>query len=153
MLNDRILSVQVPRGVRVTLCGDANFGGTCVTVDQPVPNTQALGGAAGVSSLSSDPAGGPPGARAGAPQGQRGPQFGAPQPGPPPPQFGGRDGGPPPGAGGGRGDRRGEMFELRRACEAGDTRACVQFGIIIGENRERRSQWRRENPELFWWER
>ena len=45
------------------------------------------------------------------------------------------------------------MFELRRACEAGDTRACVQFGIIIGENRERRSQWRRENPELFWWER
>ena len=39
------------------------------------------------------------------------------------------------------------------ACEAGDTRACVQFGIIIGENRERRAQWRRESPELFWWER
>jgi hypothetical protein len=52
-----------------------------------------------------------------------------------------------------RGDRRREMFQLRRACEDGDTRACVQFGIIIGENRERRAQWRRENPELFWWER
>jgi hypothetical protein len=51
------------------------------------------------------------------------------------------------------GTRRREMFQLRRACEDGDTRACVQFGIIIGENRERRAQWRRESPELFWWER
>ena len=27
------------------------------------------------------------------------------------------------------------------------------FGIIIGENRERRAQWRRESPDFFWWER
>jgi hypothetical protein len=45
------------------------------------------------------------------------------------------------------------MMTLRRECEAGDTRACVQFGIIIGENRERRAQWRQEAPDLFWWER
>ena len=153
-LNDRIRSVQVPPGLRVTLCGDGNFAGTCVTVTQSVPNTQSLGGAAGISSLSSEGGGraGPP------PDGSRRQQFGGPQqppPGPPPrgPQYGAQQpSGPPPGMGD-RGDRRREMFELRRACEDGDTRACVRFGIIIGENRERRAQWRRESPELFWWER
>jgi hypothetical protein len=56
-----------------------------------------------------------------------------------------------------RGERRDElrerMLELRAACEDGDRRSCIRFGIIIGENRERRAQWRRENPDLFWWER
>ena len=51
------------------------------------------------------------------------------------------------------GDPRARMFELRGRCEDGDTRACVRLGIIIGENRERRAQWAREHPELFWWER
>ena len=61
---------------------------------------------------------------------------------------------PPPGPPGGRFDElRERMFDLRRACEDGDRRACVRFGIIIGENRERRAQWRREHPDLFWWER
>jgi len=52
-----------------------------------------------------------------------------------------------------RDELRARMFELREACEDGDKRACVRFGIIIGENRERRAQWRRENPELFSYER
>jgi hypothetical protein len=43
------------------------------------------------------------------------------------------------------------MFRLHRACEAGDRRACVHFGMIIGENREHREEWRREHPELFSW--
>jgi hypothetical protein len=62
---------------------------------------------------------------------------------------------PPPGPPGGRrsDEMRERMFDLRRACEDGDRRACIRFGIIIGENRERRAQWRRENPDLFWWER
>ncbi|SRR6266540_7467465 len=65
---------------------------------------------------------------------------------------------PPPGPpGGDRGQRwdetRERMFALRTACEDGDRRACIRFGIIIGENRERRAQWRRETPDLFWWER
>ena len=51
------------------------------------------------------------------------------------------------------GDLRTRMLELRQACEDGDTRACVKLGIIIGENRERRAQWRRENPEVFFYER
>jgi len=56
-----------------------------------------------------------------------------------------------------RGERRDElrerMLELRAACDDGDRRSCIRFGIIIGENRERRAQWRRESPDVFWWER
>jgi hypothetical protein len=44
------------------------------------------------------------------------------------------------------------MFRLHRACEAGDQRACIQFGMVVGENREHREGWRREHPELFGWE-
>ena len=48
------------------------------------------------------------------------------------------------------GDR---MMQLREGCEDGDRRACVRLGIIIGENRERRASWRREHPEVFFYER
>jgi hypothetical protein len=65
-------------------------------------------------------------------------------PPPPPPRRG------PPVAGG---ELRGRMLELRGACEDGDLRSCVRLGIIIGENRERRAQWRREHPEVFFYER
>jgi hypothetical protein len=61
---------------------------------------------------------------------------------------------PPPGAEDARRDEiRERMFELRSACEDGERRACVRLGIIIGENRERRAEWRHEHPELFWWDR
>jgi hypothetical protein len=94
-----------------------------------------------------------------------------PPPPPPPEQYRGRreeefrrgeeyrERLPPPGPGA-QGDRgqhwdeiRERMSELRTACEDGDRRACIRFGIIIGENRERRAQWRREQPDMFWWER
>jgi hypothetical protein len=52
-----------------------------------------------------------------------------------------------------RDELRDRMFELREACEDGDKRACVRLGIIIGENRERRAAWRRDHPELFFYER
>jgi hypothetical protein len=45
------------------------------------------------------------------------------------------------------------MLELRERCEEGDRRACVRLGILIGENRERRAAWRREHPEVFFYER
>jgi hypothetical protein len=45
------------------------------------------------------------------------------------------------------------MFQLRGGCEAGDRRACVQLGIVIGENRERRDAWRRDYPDVFFYER
>ena len=65
---------------------------------------------------------------------------------PPPP--------PPPARAVVRGDDlRERMLRFREDCEAGDTRSCVRLGILIGENRERRAQWRREHPEIFFYER
>jgi hypothetical protein len=52
-----------------------------------------------------------------------------------------------------RDELRDRMIEFRERCEEGDCRACVRLGIIIGENRERRAAWRRDNPELFFYER
>jgi len=46
---------------------------------------------------------------------------------------------------------RAVMFRLHRACDEGDRRACVHFGMIIGENREHRAEWQREHPEWFGW--
>jgi len=52
-----------------------------------------------------------------------------------------------------RDEVRERMLELREACEVGDRRACVHLGIIIGEHRERREEWRREHPDVFFYER
>jgi len=52
-----------------------------------------------------------------------------------------------------RDELRDRMFQLREGCEDGDRGACVRLGIIIGENRERRGAWRRDHPELFFYER
>jgi hypothetical protein len=52
-----------------------------------------------------------------------------------------------------RGGEVREMSSLHRACNAGDRRACIQFGMIIGENQENRALWRLEHPKLFGWER
>ena len=62
---------------------------------------------------------------------------------------------PPPrrGEGDARDELRERMFRLRSACENDDRRACVRLGIIIGEHKERREAWRREHPDLFFWER
>jgi hypothetical protein len=38
------------------------------------------------------------------------------------------------------------------ACGHGDRAACVRFGIMLGEHREKREEWRRLHPEFFWWE-
>jgi outer membrane lipoprotein SlyB len=51
-----------------------------------------------------------------------------------------------------RDELRDRMLELRERCEDDDRRACVRLGIIIGENRERRAAWRRDNPEVFFYE-
>lgn len=42
---------------------------------------------------------------------------------------------------------------LKAQCDDGDTRACIRFGIVIGEHRERQAQWRRQNPDMFDYER
>jgi hypothetical protein len=60
---------------------------------------------------------------------------------------------PPPAARIMRDELSERMMYLREGCEDGDRRACVRLGIIIGENRERRAAWRREHPEVFFYER
>jgi hypothetical protein len=49
-------------------------------------------------------------------------------------------------------DRDDMIRRYHRECDRGDRRACVRFGIIIGENHERHVEWRRTHPEYFWWE-
>ena len=44
------------------------------------------------------------------------------------------------------------MRRLHFECDRGDRRACVRFGIMIGETRERHAEWRRSHPEWWWWE-
>lgn len=63
------------------------------------------------------------------------------EPPPPPPRVVARD------------ELQERMLELRAGCEDGDRRACVRLGILIGENRARRGAWRREHPEVFFYER
>jgi hypothetical protein len=60
---------------------------------------------------------------------------------------------PPPPRRVARDELRDRMLQLREGCDEGDRRACVRLGIIIGENRERRGAWRREHPEVFFYER
>ena len=52
-----------------------------------------------------------------------------------------------------RDELRDRMLRLREECEDGERRACVRLGILIGENRDRRANWRREHPEVFFYER
>jgi len=49
--------------------------------------------------------------------------------------------------------REAEMIGFHQLCDRGDRKACVRFGIMIGENRERHAEWRRARPEFWWWER
>jgi hypothetical protein len=45
-----------------------------------------------------------------------------------------------------------ELIGFHQLCDKGDRRACVRFGILIGENRERHAEWRRMHPEWWWWD-
>jgi hypothetical protein len=49
--------------------------------------------------------------------------------------------------------REAEMIGFHQLCNKGDRKACIRFGIMIGENRERHVEWRRAHPEFWWWER
>lgn len=60
---------------------------------------------------------------------------------------------PPPRPGVVRDELIDRMEGLRGGCEAGNRRDCVQLGIIIGEHRERRAAWRRDHPDVFFYER
>jgi hypothetical protein len=44
-----------------------------------------------------------------------------------------------------------EMIGFHQLCEKGDRKACVRFGILIGQN-QRHADWRRAHAD-WWWER
>jgi hypothetical protein len=46
-----------------------------------------------------------------------------------------------------------EVIGFHQMCNKGDRKASIRFGIMIGENRERHTEWRRTHPEFWWWER
>jgi hypothetical protein len=48
--------------------------------------------------------------------------------------------------------REAEHIGLHRLCDAGDRKACVKFGMMLGEMREHHVEWRRTHPEFFFWE-
>ena len=48
--------------------------------------------------------------------------------------------------------REAEILGLHQLCERGDRKACVRFGMLLGESREHHAEWRRRHAEFFWWE-
>ncbi|MGA8412858.1 MAG: hypothetical protein WB756_13965, partial [Xanthobacteraceae bacterium] len=52
-----------------------------------------------------------------------------------------------------QGNIEAEMIGFHQLCDRGDKRACIRFGILIGENRQRHADWRRLHPDWWWWER
>jgi len=49
--------------------------------------------------------------------------------------------------------RDAELVGFHQLCDKGDRKACIRFGILIGQNQERHAEWRRLHPEWWWWER
>ena len=48
--------------------------------------------------------------------------------------------------------RRAELARLHGLCDQGYRPACIRFGYILGENRGRQGEWRREHPNWWWWQ-
>jgi hypothetical protein len=48
--------------------------------------------------------------------------------------------------------REAELVGLHQLCDKGDRKACVRFGMLLGEAKERHADWRRAHAEWFWWE-
>jgi hypothetical protein len=165
-IKNKIMSVQIPPDMRVTLCDRDNFGGSCQTVNQSVPDFNTIGAAGKVSSVASEAAAAPPAPRANAeppaPQpGARpapGPQAKAPPPPPPAPAVPVPPNDPAMAAARAEPDPeytrelRRLLTALRKECEEGEKTSCVRLGFIIGENRVRRAALRQVAPELFWWD-
>src|SRR5882724_8789814 len=58
-VKNKLMSVQIPPGVRVTVCEGTNLGGSCQTLSQSVPNFTTIGAAGKINSVASESAGAP----------------------------------------------------------------------------------------------
>lgn len=45
-----------------------------------------------------------------------------------------------------------QASRLHDRCDDGDRHACIRFGVLIGQHRERVAQWRRSHPDFFAYE-
>jgi hypothetical protein len=45
------------------------------------------------------------------------------------------------------------MIGFHQLFSKGDRKACIRFGIMIGEVCERHAEWCRTHPEFCWWKR
>src|ERR1700722_20343270 len=45
-----------------------------------------------------------------------------------------------------------EIIGFHQLCEKGDRRACVRFGILIGQNEQRHADWHRTHADWWWGE-
>ena len=48
--------------------------------------------------------------------------------------------------------REAEIIGLHQLCNQGDRGACVRFGMMLQQNRDRHDAWRRAHPEFFFYE-
>jgi hypothetical protein len=165
---NKLMSARIPNGLRVTICDNDNFNGSCMTLTESVPDFAAIGAAGRVASIVSDngaPRGGAPqmapqqgGYQPAPPQNGSVPprplpqQQGSDQPQPPPqqqgqpqPQEGGnqapRGGNPNASSDGDRERRR----QLRRECRRGDTNSCTELGRLVSQPRPRTNGGQRDD--------
>jgi hypothetical protein len=47
---------------------------------------------------------------------------------------------------------RRELRRMHRLCDQDYKPACIRFGYILGSHQMRHSEWRRENPNWWWWQ-
>lgn len=49
--------------------------------------------------------------------------------------------------------REAQLIGFHQLCDHGDKAACVKFGMMLQQNRDRHDEWRRSHPEFFFFER
>ncbi|WP_237476870.1 hypothetical protein [Lichenibacterium dinghuense] len=49
--------------------------------------------------------------------------------------------------------REAQLIGFHQLCDHGDRGACVKFGMLLQQNRDRHDEWRRSHPEFFFFER
>ena len=48
--------------------------------------------------------------------------------------------------------REAQLVGYHQLCDRGDRGACVKFGMMLQQNRDRHDDWRRTHPEFFFFE-
>ena len=48
--------------------------------------------------------------------------------------------------------REAQLIGFHQLCNRGDKPACVKFGMMLEQNRDRHGEWRRSHPEFFFFE-